>query len=76
MMRSWQLPVPTGAALTVMLISSTLGGCGQTGNLYLPDKDGEVVSTAAGAEVSGDTTESTAEAERKRTEQQRQPAPQ
>lgn len=85
--RHWLVPALTA----VTLASAAIGGCGQTGSLYLPDKDGEVVSSkadTAAADTSitvvpaGDAAvtpavdpAADAEAARKRAEQ-RQPAPQ
>ena len=55
--------------LSGALIGATLAGCGQTGPLYLPDQESEVVGATPASEAD-------AEAERKRNEEQRQPAPQ
>jgi predicted small lipoprotein YifL len=63
MKRSW---------LLLALACVVIGGCGQTGPLYLPDQEEEVV----GVTPAGTATEADAEAERKRNEEQRQPAPQ
>jgi hypothetical protein len=63
-------------ALACALAGATLVGCGQTGELTLPEKEGEVVSkgpaaTTATPEAADAATD--AEAARKRA---RQPAPQ
>jgi predicted small lipoprotein YifL len=42
------------------LACTALAGCGQTGDLYLPDEQGEVVSTTAGATVDGKPADSNA----------------
>jgi predicted small lipoprotein YifL len=65
--RSW-LPVAmtcTGWAGTALV------GCGQTGNLYLPDAESELVVAQPEASATTD-----ADTDRKRTDEQRQPAPQ
>lgn len=62
--------------LVLALACAVTGGCGQTGSLYLPDKEGEVVSSTTDAAVDGDAGETTTDAERKRADEQRQPAPQ
>lgn len=80
--RHWLVPALTA----VTLASAAIGGCGQTGALYLPDKGGEVVSSKADTTVTvvpaGDAAvapavdpAADAEAARKRADE-RQPAPQ
>jgi predicted small lipoprotein YifL len=63
--------------LTCALACATLVGCGQTGELTLPDKEGEVVSK--GPDAAATTPEATdaaeAEAARKREAAVPTPAP-
>jgi len=54
--------------LLLTLACASLVGCGQTGNLYLPDKETEVVAPTS--------ADAATEAERKRNEATRLPAPQ
>jgi len=72
-MRSW-LTVTLACA---SLASISLAGCGQTGNLYLPDKDAEVVGTADPA-VDAETADTSDESDGKRDKvpQPTPPAPQ
>jgi predicted small lipoprotein YifL len=68
--RTWLVPALTCAALG-------LSGCGQTGALYLPSKEGEVVSKGPDSSVTATpATDPAAEAEAARKREQRQPAPQ
>jgi predicted small lipoprotein YifL len=71
------------ALLCAALACAALAGCGQTGALYLPEKEGEVVSKGPAAAAPTSTTApadtsaaSPADAEAARKREQRQPAPQ
>jgi predicted small lipoprotein YifL len=58
--------------LFLMLAGATLAGCGQTGALYLPSKEDEVVNK--GPEASATDADTAADAEARKREQP-QPAP-
>jgi predicted small lipoprotein YifL len=73
--------------LVVTLACCALGGCGQTGALYLPAKKGEAVSKGAAGTPSDTATNAAADApaagadpaaqsDPARKREQRQPAPQ
>ena len=42
----------TAAVLSLTVLLSLLGGCGQTGPLYLPEKDEEKPTTERSSEIS------------------------
>jgi predicted small lipoprotein YifL len=60
--------------LFLTLTGATLVGCGQTGALYLPSKEGEVVTKGPDASVTDADADTSADAEARKREQP-QPAP-